>query len=37
MSIYVERIIIHNRAPFEHVDLEFKDKSISVLTNMGLI
>ena len=37
MSIYVKRIIIHNRAPFEHIDLEFKDKSISMLTNMGLI
>ena len=32
MSFYVERIIIHNRVPFGHIDLEFKDKSISVLT-----
>ena len=29
MSFYVERIIIHNRAPFEHIDLEFKDNRIS--------
>ena len=35
MSFYVERIIIHNRAPFEHIDLEFKDKSISVLTALN--
>ena len=35
MAFYVERIIIHNRAPFEHIDLEFKDKSISVLTALN--
>ena len=32
MSFFVERIIIKNRAPFESVDLTFKDQSISVLT-----
>ena len=32
MSLFVERIIIKNRAPFESVDLTFKDQSISVLT-----
>lgn len=32
MSFFVERIIIKNRAPFESIDLTFKDKSVSVLT-----
>lgn len=32
MSFFVERIIIKNRAPFESVDLTFKEQSISVLT-----
>lgn len=32
MSFFVERIIIKNRAPFESIDLTFKDKTISVLT-----
>ncbi len=32
MSFFVERTIIKNRAPFESIDLTFKEQSISVLT-----
>ena len=32
MGVYIENIIFHNRAPFEYLNLFFKDKSISVLT-----
>ena len=35
MSFYVERVIIHNRAPFDHINLELKDKTISVLTALN--
>lgn len=32
MDFYVDRIIIKNRAPFNSIDLSFRDGSISVLT-----
>lgn len=32
MGFYVDRIIINNRAPFNSIDLSFRDGSISVLT-----
>ena len=32
MNFYVDRIIIKNRAPFDSIDLSFRDQSISVLT-----
>lgn len=32
MGFYVDRIIINNRAPFNGIDLSFRDGSISVLT-----
>jgi predicted ATP-binding protein involved in virulence len=32
MKMYVEHIIIHNRAPFDHVALHFRDNEIAVLT-----
>lgn len=35
MGFYVERIIIKNRAPFDSIDLEFNEKSISVLTALN--
>ena len=35
MSFFVSRIILRNRAPFDSIDLSFKDKSISVLTALN--
>lgn len=32
MKIFVERIIIKNRAPFESLDLAFNENEIAVLT-----
>ena len=32
MAIYLEKAIFVNRAPFEHMELDFKEKGISVLT-----
>lgn len=32
MKIYIERIIINNRAPFENIDLVFNKNEISILT-----
>ena len=31
MSFYLENIILHNRAPFEHISLDFSDKQVTVL------
>lgn len=32
MTIFLQKIIFKNRAPFQNLDLDFKDKEISVLT-----
>lgn len=32
MSFYIEKIILHNRAPFKHLELDFKEKGITLLT-----
>lgn len=32
MVFYISKIIIHNRAPFEHLELDFNDKTINVLS-----
>lgn len=32
MALYLEKAIFINRAPFEHLELDFKEKCISVLT-----
>jgi len=32
MAFIVSKIILHNRAPFEHTEIDFKDKGISVLS-----
>jgi predicted ATP-binding protein involved in virulence len=32
MKIFIERIIVRNRAPFESLDLTFKENEIAVLT-----
>lgn len=31
MAFYIEKIIMHNRAPFEHLELNLKDKEIVLL------
>ena len=31
MSIYISNIIFHNRAPFEHFEINFNEKNISIL------
>ena len=30
---FIEKMIFHNRAPFEHLELNFKDKDIIVIVN----
>lgn len=32
MAFYLEKAIFHNRAPFEHLEIDFKKNGISVLT-----
>ena len=32
MAFYLEKAIFVNRAPFEHLELNFKEKGINVLT-----
>lgn len=31
MAFYIEKMIFHNRAPFEHLELSFKNKDIILL------
>lgn len=31
MAFYIEKAILINRAPFEHLELNFKENSINVL------
>lgn len=31
MAFYIEKMIFHNRAPFKHLELNFKDKDIILL------
>ena len=35
MAFSIEKIIFHNRAPFEHLELNFKDKEIIVLNALN--
>lgn len=32
MAFYIDKAIFINRAPFEHIELDFKEKGINVLT-----
>lgn len=31
MAFFIEKMIFHNRAPFKHLELNFKDKDIILL------
>ena len=32
MPFYIQKIILHNRAPFDHIELDFAEGGISVLS-----
>ena len=31
-DFHIEKIIVHNRAPFEHLELNFSDNTINILS-----
>ncbi len=35
MSFSISRIILYNRAPFDHIEIDFKDKGISLLSALN--
>lgn len=37
MAFYIEKMIFHNRAPFKHLELNFKDKDSLVPSNTFFI
>lgn len=35
MAFFIEKMIFHNRAPFKHTELNFKDKNVVILNALN--